>query len=869
MRNVNRHTSAFLTVTAVVLYFFSGLCSLTYEIIWQRLLKLTLGNTTYATSITVAVFMGGLALGAFLIRKRADALRNKLLVYGIIELLVAFFALLTPVFLKAIDSAYIFIFHQFAPSQAALLALQVIVSTVILAFPTVLMGATLPILASLIVRRAATAGWETGLLYSINTFGALVGAMVTGFYLIRVMGVYPAYFLAVGLNIGIAAVSVILSRLSAEDATGNEQPEVSVEVEVWNRGERGAVYFRFFIMGFVALGYEIAWMRTVVQLLKAEIYTFASVLSVYLFGYAAGVLTGSWLAGKKNGHMVFFFAAASLVGLFGVFYLPLVFGIFDSPTLWNYRVFGLLADIFGYLPHLYLSMLFFFLPSFCMGVCFPLLVQEERDFCNLTGVAVSRAYGINTLGCVFGSAGTGFVLIPVLGVEKTMHLLGLAAVIAGWSALPFMKRPVVAVAGLVLPAACIVVAFLQPSDLFPRWVNKCEAKGTYAVQLVDFKEGMTTTASVHRYLDDSSTVISTAGINVAGDALPLRQTQKFQGHFPVILHGHAKSVVTVGFGSGELTKLLTLHGIPDITCVEISPEMVWLSRRYFSQINLGNDLEKYVHMVYMDAKNFMHLTNKRFDIIENDCVWPGTFAESSSLYTREYFLDCKRRLNEDGIFSTWLTLDLPQTTLASIVRTFGDVFENTLFVYPHHVPDRHILLVGQKKGHAVNYGDAQREFNKEKVRESLSDVGIQDFNDLLGCIVADYSSLGPFVEAAAVNSDYFPFVEFDMNRARLFGDKMITWKNLGFILHNTQRVDYRRLVTFSGPYEALCAEVLDSLAVIREADEYLLESFCMHSLEERRSLVDKGLKIIPENPDLLKMKEQLIAAGNVPGYRTR
>ena len=399
--------------------------------------------------------------------------------------------------------------------------------------------------------------------------------------------------------------------------------------------------------------------------------------------------------------------------------------------------------------------------------------------------------------------------------------------------------------------------FLLPKNMFPQWINKCEGKGTYAVRLVDFKEGITTTASVHQYLDDSSKVITTAGINVAGDALPLRQTQKFQGHFPVILHGSAKSVVTVGFGSGELTKTLTYHGIPDITCVEISPEIVALSRRHFSQINLGNDLEKYIHMVYMDAKNFMHLTDKKFDVIENDCIWPGTFAESSSLYTREYFIDARRCLNERGVFSTWLTLDLPETTLLSIIKTFGSVFENTLFIYPHYAPDRHILLLGQKNGYAYDYRRSKNEFEKEKVRESLSLIGICDINDLLGCIVADYSSLSGFVKGAVINSDYFPCVEFDINRPHLLGDKSITWKSLGIVLRNTRRVDYARLFSFGGVEEAKRAGILGTLTRKQDANEYLLESFCMHSWEERISLVDKGLKIAPENQDLLRMRQLL------------
>jgi spermidine synthase len=709
-----------------------------------------------------------------------------------------------------------------------------------------------------VVRSAAFTGWETGILYSINTLGALVGVSVTGFYTIRLLGVYPAYFIAVGLNAAIGAVSILLSRYHPGDST---EPETGLQFIPDNnlyrkKGLRTAVFIWLFIMGFVALGYEIVWIRTVVHLLKAEIYTFSSVLCVYLFGYAAGVFTGGILVKKTSRPLHLFCFVAPVVGLCGIVYFMELTRILDTRFLWNYGLLKFLLGIFGYLPHLYMSMLFFFIPSFCMGVCFPLLVQAERNIGGRTGDVVSKAYGINTLGCVIGSVVTGFFLIPFLGTQNSMLLLGLAAALSGLSVLFFVKKGISTVFGSILPAICVIVVFLQPKDIFPKWINKCEGKGTYEVKLLDFIEGITTTASVHQY-SEGSTVISTAGINVAGDALPLRQTQKMQGHFPIIMHGSVRSVLTVGFGTGELTKTLTYHNIPDITCVEISPEMVRLSKRYFSRINLGNDLEKQVHMVYMDAKNYMHLTDKKFDVIENDCVWPGTFAESSSLYTKEYFMDARRRLNDSGLFSTWLTLDLPETTLLSIIKTFSGVFENTLFVYPNYAPDRHILLVGQKNAHAYGYLGAKKEFEKEKVKESLSLIGIRDLDDLLGSILTDSSSLRAFSGKATINSDYFPFVEFDMNRTHLIDDRFITWKNLEIVLRKTKRVDYNRLLSFAGLDGAAEAETRGELARDEDANEYLLESFCMHSPEERLSLVKKGLAIAPRNQGLLRMQQML------------
>ena len=412
--------------------------------------------------------------------------------------------------------------------------------------------------------------------------------------------------------------------------------------------------------------------------------------------------------------------------------------------------------------------------------------------------------------------------------------------------------------GSLLLATSMIVAFMQPKDAFPKWINKCEGKGTYPVRLLDMIEGITTTASVHQYIDGTK-VISTAGINVAGDVITLRQTQKIQGHFPVILHGNATSVLTVGFGSGELTRTLTCHDLPDITRVEISPEMVILAKRHFSHINLGDTLENYVHMVYMDAKNYLHLTDKKYDVIENDCIWPGTFAESSSLYTKEYFIDGRRRLSDNGVFSTWLPMNVPESTLLSIIKTFCGVFENTLFVYPHYAPDTHILLVGQKRSHAYKYLDAKKEFDKEKVRESLALIGVQDFNDLVGYILTDYASLRGVTAHTAVNSDYFPLVEFDINRTRVIGDQSITWKNLGTIVRNTRRVDYGRLFSFAGLNETERDAILGRLDKDLEANEYLLESFCLHTREERLQLIDGGLRIEPENQVLLKMKEMLTA----------
>ena len=170
---------AFITKLIIFIYFISGACSLIYEVIWRRLLKLILGNTTYATSITVAVFLGGLALGAFLIRNRVDKTKiNKLKLYGIIEIIISCYTLLTPLLLNNLDYFYKFIYRAYAPSSSTILFLQIIFSVVVLLIPTILMGFTLPILTSWIASKKEYLSSTVGIIYSFNTFGALLGAFI-------------------------------------------------------------------------------------------------------------------------------------------------------------------------------------------------------------------------------------------------------------------------------------------------------------------------------------------------------------------------------------------------------------------------------------------------------------------------------------------------------------------------------------------------------------------------------------------------------------------------------------------------------------------------------------------------------------------
>jgi spermidine synthase len=735
-------------------------------------------------------------------------------------------------------------------------------SSGVLLIPAVLMGATLPILSAWLVRRVELTGFKAGRLYSVNTMGAMVGAGLSGFYLIRLIGVHNTFYVAIALNLIIAGLSFVLSF---RDRTIREPPaRVAAAPGSAHRVPSQAVLAGLlFMSGFVGLGYEIVWMRTVVHILGGETYVFSAILCAYLLGYAVGVDWGSRLTRRAMNHFAVFGVTFQLVGLCGLLYLPLLVNTMDPRVLMFVRVFRYLSNQEGYFLHLLVSFVFFFIPSLLMGIGFPLLVQMRSEAGPAPGNTVARAYGINTIGCVLGALAAGFVLIPFLGAQVSVQLLGGTAVLCGLLAIPFFQTQWKKVVPVVLAVCAVFAVVIFPMDGFVVWINVCETRGTRRVALIEAIEGINTTASVHYYPDLNAKVISTAGINVAGDTPNLRQTQKVQGHVPLILHGHPRKVLTVGFGSGELTKILTFHDLAHITCVEIAPEMVALAKKHFPHINLGDRLEEKVRMVYMDAKNYVHLADDRYDVILNDCTWPGEAAESSSLYTKEYFQDGKKLLNEGGVYSTWLPINMPTRSLRSIIRTFDAVFENTVMVYPHYSPSQHILLVGQKKSHKYSYVDMRNEYGKCDVARSLEMLGIRSINDIIDFILVDSDSLAALAGDYPVNSDDFPVVEFDIGRRR---SRTFTWEQLKAILGNTRRVDFSRLFSFDGLDYLSRQEVLTELVRSQRANEHLFNSYLagrtvehpQATLDELLGELQKGLDIDPGNPDILRASQRFI-----------
>jgi spermidine synthase len=188
----------------MLIYFASGVCSLIDEVVWVRLLKLTLGNTVYASSIVVSTFMGGLALGALIMGRYSDRVVRRLRLYALLETIITISVLSLPWGLRIADKFYVWFYRVYDPTHRELLIVQIIISGLILIVPSMLMGSTLPLLGRFVTSLEKETGRLVGRLYAFNTLGAALGCFLAGFVLIRAIGVMSTLYVAAVLNLLVA-----------------------------------------------------------------------------------------------------------------------------------------------------------------------------------------------------------------------------------------------------------------------------------------------------------------------------------------------------------------------------------------------------------------------------------------------------------------------------------------------------------------------------------------------------------------------------------------------------------------------------------------------------------------------------------------
>ncbi|MBN2313283.1 MAG: fused MFS/spermidine synthase [Sedimentisphaerales bacterium] len=843
----------------MTVYFFSGACSLIDEVIWVRLLKLTLGNTIYASSIVVSTFMGGLALGAFIMSRYSDRIRRRLRLYALLEIFITLSALLLPWELKIADRAYVWFFQTCQPTNKELLLVQVILSGLLLLVPSMLMGSTLPLLGRFVTSLEKEAGHLVGKLYALNTLGAAVGCFMAGFVLIRLLGIMGTLYTAAILNLFVAFAGWLLSRFSysLEEERCNALIENPGVVSIgFSRGGERVLLLAFFLSGLISISYELLWMRSIVHLLSGYTYVFSSVLTIYLLGNVIGAGIGSGLVKTIKNPAAGFAVTLSLLGVCGIFYLPLLIHWTSHALPHIDREVELASMTIPFSTYmikpLVQSAFLFLLPSVMMGVGFPIALQAWAHRAHQVGRTTGTAYGVNTVGAVVGGLATCFILIPWLGMQLSMFVLALGGMwMAGMLWMLFSRgNKILGRTGLFgVAGISTLVVLAMPSNLFET-VVKSNPKLPEQLELIAAEEGIATTVSLYKDPREETLYLYTSGQRVAGDTYFWRSDQKMLGHFGILLNRQAQSVLSVGFGSGESTACMALHELERADCVEIAPEIVDLSSRYFRHINLGDRLNDEIGMIYMDAKNYIHLTDVMYDSIVNDSIHPKHFAENASLYAKEYFEDAAARLNENGLFISWIPTHNvePVNVIDSIIGTMMDVFPYVTVWYMTPEPAQYFLVVGSKQPQYFSPEHIEAELSKDGVRDSLALINIHNSMDVISCYLGDQDDLRRVIRSYCFNTDVKPYIEF--TAADQPGGNTLFRRFIASVRCDSVYAH----IDWGGFDEERKDKWLENYARLHEASTYLLMSNGAPTLLDRLDCCMEGLKIMPDNPALLNLK---------------
>ena len=573
---------------SVVLSFFflSGASGLVYEVIWTRMLLTVFGATLYAVATVLAAFMGGLALGSFLGGRVADRLRRPLLVYGVIEVLVAGAALAVPVGLRLFDPLYRAIYSAGETSFLALSLIRFTVSFAVLMVPTTCMGATLPLLSRFMVRRGDRVGGGIGALYAVNTAGAVTGTFLAGFVLIAALGVHGSILTAalVSTLVGLASLGLSTRLEGGGAAAGPATVAAAVEADDGPAPDltppwvATLVLATYAVAGCLALSFQVMWTRTLVfrfEVLKNTTYSFSAMLTVFLIGLALGSAVMAARVNRVPDPVRLYGLVQVLTGLAGVLSLFLLLSVVgdlqvadaigaDGKLRWAVAT----ANVFLRTAATIL------LPTFLMGVAFPLAARVCVRRLRAVGSGTGRLYAFNTVGAIFGSFATGFLVIPVFGLARGMVLLGVGYVVLGvvvLAANPAESRARRGAWALMGAVVVLILVVRTPTgapfqDVFPGHAIVVDEDGAPA-----YIEGPLATVSVmESSIGDRTIYIDNA--SVAGTDRILLTDQKSLAHVPMLLLENPRKVLTVGFGSGGASwSFLQYRELDQVDCIEISP----------------------------------------------------------------------------------------------------------------------------------------------------------------------------------------------------------------------------------------------------------------------------------------------------------
>lgn len=759
-----------------VLFTISGFAGLVYESIWSHYLKLFLGHAAYAQTLVLALFMGGMAAGAWIVSRRGVRWRNLLRGYAIVEAVIGLAALaFHGTFVAATDAAYAVVIPALGDPATVALFKWGLAGALILP-QSVLLGMTFPLMsAGLLRRHPERPGEALALLYFTNSFGAAIGVLVSGFVLIDRLGLPGTIQFAGALNLGLAAVVWLLARgpdhapvTVPEAAPDRTAPTVAASLRL--------MLVIAFLTGAASFIYEIGWIRMLSLVLGAATHSFELMLSAFILGLALGGLWVRRRIDRTPDTLRFLGVVQIAMGIAALATLPLYGVTFD---LMQVVIKGTARTDSGYAIFLASShaiALMVMLPAtFCAGMTLPLITfallkagRGERS--------IGAVYASNTLGSIVGVIAAAHIGMPLLGLKGLITAGAVIDVALGMLLLWRFARPgaprglrLAPIATAVSVIAFGVVMFGVSFDyhqMASGVFRRGEIFSAKDAGLEYYRDGKTTSVSLLDF--DEGLSLRTNGksdgaINLGpGKRISDEITMVMTAALPLAIRPDARSAAVIGIGTGLTTHtLLGSRTLERVDTIEIEPAMAEAAR-HFAARNASAFADPRSNIVFDDAKTYFSSQTRRYDIIISEPSNPWV-SGVSSLFSDEFYRLVRRHLNRGGVLVQWFQLyEIDIKLIASVMRALAQNFPDYAI---YATTDSDLLIVaGDPETLARPLVDVFAAH--PGVGQELRKVHVQTIGDMELRRLGGKLALHPLFLSYNIppNSDYYPYL--DLNAAR-------------------------------------------------------------------------------------------------------
>ncbi len=650
----------------------SGFAALLYQTAWTRQFALVFGTSELAVATVLAAYMAGLALGARAVERFLDRVHRPVLAYGVLEFGIGIAAIGVPFLLFAAEKLMVATIGGQAepPSSQGWVqtTFYVLTAFIVLVIPTALMGATLPLLTRHAVHTTEQIGSRTGLLYSVNTFGAVGGALAAAYWLLPTLGLTRTVLVGAAVNVLVFGLAALITRASRAVKPPPYQPDAGARTAKagsvplfgdWRSGSRWILPVML-ASGAVSFLYEVLWTRMLSYILGGSIFAFATMVASFLLGIAGGSLVASQLARTRRLASAGFVISQIAIAVCSA-------AIFLSLD-------ALIPERAGLAGNTLLAIIVLLPATLFIGATFPFAVRILTDDAPAAAAAAARVYAWNTVGAIAGALLAGFALIPALKFEGSVYVAVMANMSLALLVCLIVARTRYVWSAAVLCAGIAVAIAFRPD--VPRTLLHTSPLNVATTGELRFYE-VGRSASVVVLEQDGALMLRTNGlpealIEMSGVA------PKFSGEFwlsplAVIARPRAESMLVIGYGGGVVLDAVP-PSVRHIDVIELEPEVIDANRAVSGLRKRNPLLDPRVEIILNDARGALALTSKRYDAIVSQPSHPWT-AAASHLYTREFMRQVRDHLNEDGVFVQWMNISfLDEDLLRSLAATLRDVY---------------------------------------------------------------------------------------------------------------------------------------------------------------------------------------------------